>query len=1066
MKPVASDVQFPKLEKEILDFWEKNQIIEKGLEHHKPKDGEKIPDNKKFVFYDGPPFATGLPHYGHILAGTLKDIVPRYWVMKGRYVKRRWGWDCHGVPVEFEVENELGLKGLHDIQKFGVDTFNEECRKIVVRYTAEWEKTIKRCGRWADFKNAYRTMDPPFMESVWSVVKKLFDKGLVYEGYRVMPYSWRISTPLSNFEANLNYKSVQDPAITVRMKSKKHKRSLLVWTTTPWTLPSNLAVAVGKDIEYLEIETATDKERLVVAKSRVGAYFKKEEEYTVISTFTGDKLVGETYEPLFPYYKSHKDAFRVVLGHHVTTEDGTGLVHMAPAFGEDDMLICQEAGIEPVNPVDESGNFNAEVPDYQGQNVKEADKIIIKDLKNKGLLFHHGTVVHNYPFCWRSDTPLIYRAISTWFVKLDDDLKRQLVKNNTDCTHWVPEHIQEGRFGNWLVNARDWNISRNRFWGTPIPIWETEDKKERLCVGSVAELEKLSGRKVTDLHKHLIDDIVIKSPKSGKPMKRIPEVLDCWFESGSMPYGQAHYLFDEKSDPKKLGQQFTADFIAEGLDQTRGWFYTLSVLGNLLIGQPPFKNVIVNGLVLAEDGKKMSKRLKNYPEPTVVLDKYGADALRAYLTTSPASRAEELRFSEKGIQEIIRSVLLPYWNAYSFFVTYALADGWDPEQFSDSKLDKLENDLDRWVVSRFQSLVSDVETKMENYHLYEVIPHVLGFIDELTNWYIRLNRRRFWKEDKGNDKEAAYQTLYYVLSNFTKMLAPILPFVTEEIYQNLKLDAEPQSVHLCAYPEVKLDTFCANDQLYFPPIWIYPDLENQMDLVRKAVEMGRNLRSINKIKTRQPLRSITVVTKDPDLEKTIKSFGELIKSELNVHEVIYASDESKYVTLSAKPNAKVLGPKLGPLMKQASGEIRQMKSADVLELEATGHFKLPCGALLALDDILIERTPQGAKVAQSAGGITVLLDTQLDDALIQEGQARELVNRIQKLRKDSGFEVTDRIRVQYHCPAKLEEAVKRHRDYIMSEVLATEMVPQPNATSWTSEQEIDSHPLKLHLEKQ
>ncbi len=1038
MKPVKTNVSLPEQELETLAFWKKQGIIKKGLEANKGQ--------APFVFYDGPPFATGLPHYGHILPGTLKDIVPRYWVMKGKYVQRRWGWDCHGLPVEFEMEKELDLKGLADIENFGIAKFNEACREIVLRYTKEWEKTISRTGRWVDFENGYRTMDPSFMESVWWVFKQLWDKGLIYEGYRVMPYSWRISTPLSNFEANLNYKSVQDPAITVRLKSTKHNRYFLVWTTTPWTLPSNLAVAVNGEVPYVEIEDAKDGSHYVIAEARVAQYFPDASTYKVLSQFKGSTLEGETYEPLFPYFKDHKGAFNILIGHHVTTEDGTGLVHMAPAFGEDDMVVCQKYKIEPVNPVDASGNFTKEVPDYQGQNVKEADKQIIKDLKTQGSLFHHGTIVHNYPFCWRSDTPLIYRAISTWFVKLDP-VKEQLVKSN-EKTHWVPETIRDGRFGNWLKDARDWNISRNRFWGTPLPIWRCEETNEMLCVGSIAELEKLSGKKVKDLHKHFVDDITFPSPKTGKLMKRIPEVLDCWFESGSMPYGQAHYPFENKESFEKA---FPADFIAEGLDQTRGWFYTLSVLGNILFGKAPFKNVIVNGMVLAEDGKKMSKRHKNYPEPTEILDKYGADALRAYLTTSPASRAEELRFSEKGLQETVRAVLLPLWNAYSFFVTYALADGWKPEQFNPKHLDNLENELDRWVLSRLQTLIQEVEAKMAIYHLYEVIPIVLGFIDELTNWYIRLNRRRFWKEDKGKDKDAAYSTLYYILTTFTKVLAPILPFITEEIHQNLKLASEPESIHLCKFPELKT-------------AWRDTELEAQMTLVSTVVFMGRSLRTAQKIKTRQPLKKLTVVTKNPHLEKTIRNFKDLIANELNIKEVAYDTDESKYVTFAAKANAKVLGPRLGQKMKAVLQAVAELSSEQIQELEAKKSISL-MGEQIFFEEVNVVRTPKTSGASQSGSGITLVLDTDLDESLIREGQAREMVNRLQKLRKDAGLEVTDRIKVKYQCPDTLKSALEKHRDYIQSETLATEFGPSTENLTWTANQDIDDLAVKIYLEK-
>jgi len=1041
MKPVSPDVQFPKLEEAILRFWRENQIIKKGL---RMNEGEK-----PFLFYDGPPFATGLPHYGHLLAGTLKDVVPRYWAMKGRYVERRWGWDCHGLPVEFEMENELGLSGYREVEKFGVAKFNDACRNIVQRYTKEWEEVIQRTGRWVDFENQYRTMDTPFMETVWWVLKQLWDKGLVFEGYRVMPYSWRIATPLSNFEASLNYKEVQDPALTCRFKSKKHNRYFLAWTTTPWTLPSNLALAANKDVAYVEVEEVSSKDHYVLAQARLPAYFKNPEDYRVISEFKGAAFENEPYEPLFPHFadRAAQGAFKVILGDHVTDTDGTGLVHTAPAFGEEDFEVGQKYKIPLVDPTDHEGRFTKALPEFEGVNIKEADKEIIKFLKSKNLIFRHDTYVHNYPFCWRSDTPLMQKAISTWFVKLDP-LKKKLLENNQK-THWVPEHLRDGRFGNWLENARDWNISRNRFWGTPIPIWRCNpDCGEHVCVGSIDELEKWSGKRLTDIHKHFVDEVTIPCPKCKKAMKRIPEVLDCWFESGSMPYGQQHYPFENR---EKFEAAFPADFIAEGIDQTRGWFYTLSVLSTALFDKPPFKNVIVNGLVLAEDGKKMSKRLKNYPDPKYLLDTYGADALRAYLTSSPASHAEDLRFSETGVKEIVRSVLLPLWNAYSFLTTYARADEWEPKQSSDF-VAQLKNPLDQWLLSRMQSLLSSIEEKMKVYHLYEVVPEVIGFIDELTNWYIRLNRRRFWTDEKSEDKNLAYSTLYAVLMDFCKVLAPLLPFVTEEIYQNLKLEkTDKESIHLCQYPEANRDL-------------VKRDLETQMALVQKVVSMGRTIRNTNKLKTRQPLKEFLVITRNPGDQKTIESFSELIASELNVKKVAFTNQEEKWVKLTAKANAKVLGPKLGQKMKLILQKIKELPHDDVSKLEREGKVVLE-GENILLEDVVIDRAPKQEGLIQSQGGVTVWFDTQLNDELIQEGLARELVNRIQKLRKDLGLEVTDRVLVEVATTKDLMDAFRRFQSYICDEILAVEFKESSQTVGFSSEQDVEGTSVKLWIKK-
>jgi isoleucyl-tRNA synthetase len=1041
MKPVSPDVQFPKLEESILSFWKEKNIIHQGLRMNE--------GSKAFLFYDGPPFATGLPHYGHLLAGTLKDIVPRYWAMKGHYVERRWGWDCHGLPVEFEMENELGLSGYRDVEKFGVAKFNDACRNIVQRYTKEWEEVIYRTGRWVDFDNKYRTMDTPFMETVWWVLRQLWDKGLVFEGYRVMPYSWRIATPLSNFEASLNYKEVQDPALTCRFKSKKHNRYFLAWTTTPWTLPSNLALAANQDVKYVEVEELATKDHYVLAASRLLSYFKNAEEIRVVSEFTGKEIENEPYEPLLPYFsgKASEGAFRVVLGDHVTDTDGTGLVHTAPAFGEEDFEVAKKYKIPLVDPTDHEGRFTHEIPELEGVNIKEADKEIIKALKAKGLIFRHETYVHNYPYCWRSDTPLMQKAISTWFVRLDP-IKEKLMANNKK-THWVPEHLRDGRFGNWLENARDWNISRNRFWGTPIPIWRCASPcGHQICVGSIEELKKLSGKHLTDIHKHFVDEVEIPCPKCKKAMKRIPEVLDCWFESGSMPYGQQHYPFENK---EKFDAAFPADFIAEGIDQTRGWFYTLSVLSTALFDKPPFKNVIVNGLVLAEDGKKMSKRLKNYPDPKYILDTYGADALRAYLMSSPASHAEDLRFSEAGVKEITRSVLLPLWNAYSFFVTYARADEWKPGN-SKKQLIDAENPLDRWLLSRLQSLHTSVEAKMKVYHLYEVVPEVINFIDELTNWYIRLNRRRFWSDEKSVDKEKAYNTLYFVLTEFCKVLAPILPFVTEEIYQNLKAGSDSKdSIHLCSYPEADASL-------------IHKELETQMALVQKVVYMGRTIRNTNKLKTRQPLKEFLVITRNPNDQKTIEAFSELISSELNVKKVSFTNDEEKWVKLTAKANAKVLGPKLGQKMKVVLQKIKELPHEQVSQLDKEGSLLVE-GEKIALEDVVVERQPKQEGLIQSAGGVTVWFDTQLTEKLIQEGLAREFVNRIQKLRKDKNLEVTDRITIEFSAPQDFSSAFKEFSAYICDETLAVSLKSTSKTDACLSEQDIDGKSVKIWMEK-
>ena len=738
-KPVSNKVAFPQMEESILKVWEERGTFKKSL--------EKNAGGERYKFYDGPPFATGLPHYGHLLAGTIKDIVPRYQTMRGKYVERRFGWDTHGLPIEALAQDALGVSGAHEIKALGVDKFNEQCRSMVLKYVSEWRKTVTRMGRWVDFDNDYKTMDFGFMESVWWVFKQLWNQGRVYRSHRIMPYSWKLSTPLSNFEAGSNYKDVQDPTVTVRAKAlsgasdelksllaKEPTVYLLIWTTTPWTLPENLAICAGANIDYVAVRDVTDDARpvYVMAKARLPHIFKKEEQYEVVAEFKGTALKGVEYEPIFPYFadKRAEGAFRVLNDDYVTTDDGVGIVHIAPAYGEDDFRVCREAGMNAfVDPLDESCAFTAAVPEFKGRFCKDCDKDIIKMLKASGKLVHQATIVHSYPFCDRTDTPLIYRAIDAWYVRVED-LHERLAKNNSSV-HWTPDYVGEKRFGNWLEEARDWNISRNRFWGSCIPVWvNDDDPSDMICVGSAKELEELSGEKVTDLHKHFIDKVVIK--KDGKTYHRTPEVLDCWFESGSMPYAQQHYMGEAAAggdhgrgtgtpESPSVSDFFPADFIAEGLDQTRGWFYTLMVLGTCLFDKSPYRNVIVNGLVLAEDGKKMSKRLKNYPDPTKMLDTYGADAIRL----------ENLKFSENGVKQLMRDLLIPWWNAYSFFVTYANVDGFaETGDVSPDKMSELRSDnvLDRWIVSSMETLIADVTAAMDVYDLQRSVRPFVKFV--------------------------------------------------------------------------------------------------------------------------------------------------------------------------------------------------------------------------------------------------------------------------------------------------------------------------------------------------
>ncbi len=1013
--PVDTNLNFPAMEKRILDFWDQGGIFEKSMKNRK--------GSKEFVFYDGPPFATGLPHYGHILPGTIKDVIPRYQTMRGKFVDRVFGWDCHGLPVEYEMEKELNLSGKADIEKFGVAKFNEACRSIVLRHTDEWERIVRRMGRWVDFKRGYKTMDRDYMESIWWVFNQLWEKGLVYEGHKILPYCPRCSTPLSNFEANQGYEEVEDPAITVRFRDAERPDTyFLAWTTTPWTLPSNMALAVGKNIDYVKIKDGDSY--YVLAESRLPIYYKDENLFEVVEKFKGANLAGKKYVPLFPYFEklSGSGAFRIVNADFVSTEDGTGIVHMAPGFGEDDAVAAKTSGIPEVCPINEECRFTKEVSDYAGQYVKDTDKEIIRRLKSEGKLVHRGTIVHNYPHCWRDETPLIYRAISTWFIKIDP-IKQNMLDSNSEI-NWIPSHLKDGRFGKWLENARDWAVSRNRYWGCPIPIWRNA-QGETSCLGSVEQLEKLSGRKIPDIHKHFVDEIAIPSKSGGDVLRRVPEVLDCWFESGAMPYAQQHYPFENK---KHFEENFPADFIAEGLDQTRGWFYTLVVLSSALFEKPAFKNVVVNGLVLAEDGQKMSKRKKNYADPSCILEGYGADSLRLFLLGSPAVRAEDLKFSENSIKEVLRSVLIPLWNAYSFFVTYAIVDKWEPDT-SGTPPQNPSNPLDRWILSSLSEMIDEIRDSMDNYHIQQAANRFEKFIDDLTNWYIRRSRRRFWKSQNDRDKAEAYRTLHYVLLTFSKTAAPFIPFVTEEIYRNLRTENMPESVHLCDYPEAVSERF----EL----------LETQMEWTMKAVSLGRFLRTQNNLRIRQPLQKVIIATGEREITDCLAGMKDIISEELNVKEVVLINDETELVTRTAKANFKTLGPRLGKDMKEASSAIAALSSDTVNRLLADGFLNLVLKSGLEIrvdaNDVAIQREEKPGLTVANENQITVALDTVIDKKLREEGVAREFVSKVQNLRKENNFDVTDRIEVYFSSDAEISDAIAASRDYISTETLAVKL---------------------------
>lgn len=1045
--PVDPNRPFPDAEIEILARWAAQDTFQRSIDERS--------EEKPYVFYDGPPFATGLPHYGHLVASTLKDIVPRYWTMRGYRVERRFGWDTHGLPIEMLIEKQLGLNGPSSIREYGVAKFNEACRDGVLRYTEEWRKVVTRLGRWVDFDNDYKTMDPSFMESLWWVFKRLWDEGLVYRDFRVMPYSWRLSTSLSNFEANMDYRDVQDPAITLTMPVVDHPNlhpalkdaHLLVWTTTPWTLPSNLAVAVGTEITYVRAKKAGDDRAFILAKDLVEAILGKDAE--VLAELTGADVIGARYAPLFDYFLGHENAFQVIAAGHVTTDSGTGLVHMAPDYGEDDFVACKAVGITVVESVDDEGNFKAMITDWAGQNIKAADPAIIKALKAKGRLLRHDTIDHSYPHCWRSGTPLIYKAVPAWFVKVES-IRERMVAHNAGI-HWVPEAVGQKRFANWLADARDWNVSRNRFWGTPLPIWECGACEARTCIGSIAELQTACGEDVTDLHPHRIDHLTVQCSACGGDAKRIPDVFDCWFESGSMPYAQRHHPF-ENADTFEA--QFPAQFIAEGLDQTRGWFYTLLVLSTALFDKAPFKNVIVNGMVLAEDGSKMSKSKQNYPPPDSVFADYGADALRAYLINSPIVRAEPLRFSERGVKEVVRTVLLPLRNAWSFFTQYANIDGWHPVE-SDRPPVAERPEMDRWILSVLQSLVAEVNEQMEGYYLYNVVPPVLGFIDDLTNWYIRCNRRRFWrsKDESAVDKASAYATLHEVLVTFSKVLAPVLPFISEAIYQNLVVEPgveAPDSVHLCAFPQ-------ADAAL------IDRGLEQQISMARTIVSLGRALREKHRLKTRQPLGHVLIVHHDQSLHQAIARQLPLICEELNVKGGEVTSDDADLATLEFKANFKRLGRRLGKRMREGAQAIAAFTREEWDALQKGESIEV-AGEAITVEDVIVTRTPKGDVVIETEGALTVALDVELDAELIQEGLAREVVSKVQRLRKDADFEVTDRIKLTWHTPdAELLAALNAFGGYIATETLAVPFTSRP--TMAPAVVDIDGRELNVYLER-
>ncbi|SCU97891.1 LADA_0H09076g1_1 [Lachancea dasiensis] len=1021
---------FPKEEEKILSFWNEIDAFQTSLNLSK--------DKPEFSFFDGPPFATGTPHYGHILTSTVKDVVPRYATMNGYHVERRFGWDTHGLPIEHIIDKKLGITGKEDVYKMGIDKYNDECRAIVMTYAEEWRKTIGRVGRWIDFDNDYKTMYPSFMESTWWAFKQLFEKDQVYRGYRVMPYSTGCTTPLSNFEAQQNYKEVNDPAVTWAFKAIGLENTYLVaWTTTPWTIPSNLALCVNADFEYVKIYDEVRDKHFILLESLIKSLYKKpeKEKYKVVEKISGKDLVGIKYEPVFPYFKEafSEKAFRVIADSYVTSDSGTGIVHNAPAFGEDDYRICLANGIiseddELPNPVDDSGRFKQPVTDYLGQYVKDADKQIIKDLTASGVMINNTQIRHSYPFCWRSDTPLLYRSVPAWFVRVKPIIPTFL--ESVQKSHWVPNVIKEKRFANWIANARDWNVSRNRYWGTPIPIWVSEDYEEVVCIGSVQELEELSGvTGIEDLHRDSIDQITIPSKKGKGVLKRIDEVFDCWFESGSMPYSSQHYPFENKEVFK---DRVPANFISEGLDQTRGWFYTLGVLGSQLFGQVPYQNVIVCGIVLAADGRKMSKSLKNYPDPNLVLDKYGADALRLYLINSPVLKAESLKFREEGVKEVISKVLLPWWNSFKFLEgQIALLKKNSNIDFKYNPELKSNNVMDKWILASLQTLVQNIHEEMKAYKLYSVVPRLLDFIDQLTNWYIRLNRRRLKGESGEQDCMQALNALFDALFTFVCAMAPFTPFLSDNIYLRLreyipqevlsKISKDSRSVHFLSYPVV--------DETLFDD-----DIERAMARMQAVIDLGRNIREKKTISLKTPLKSLVIFHSDPEYLKDVELLAPYIVEELNVRDLIITSDDAKYnIEYKAAADWPVLGKKLKKDAKKVKVALPNVTSLEVHKYLETGKIVVD-GIELTKGDLTVMRVLSEDSVAdgletRTDQDVLIILDTKIYPELKTEGLARELVNRIQKLRKKCGLDATDEVAVQYELvkdTIELPQVIKTH----------------------------------------
>ena len=1033
-KKVSTDLNFVQREKLVEDFWRQNHIFEKSMDTRKK--------GKSYVFYDGPPTANGKPHIGHVLTRVIKDMIPRYRTMKGYMVPRKAGWDTHGLPVEIEVEKLLGLDGKEQIEAYGIAPFIEKCKESVWKYKGMWEDFSGTVGFWADMDNPYVTYDNKYIESEWWALKTIWDKGLLYKGFKIVPYCPRCGTPLSSHEVAQGYKTVKERSAVVRFKVKGEDAYFLAWTTTPWTLPSNVALCVNPESEYCKVKAAdgyTYYMATALLDKVLGPLAKDgEKAYEVLETVKGKDLEYKEYEPLFKctgdyVAKLGQKGHYVTCDNYVTLTDGTGIVHIAPAFGEDDANVGRKYDLPFVQFVDSKGDMTAETP-YAGMFVKDADKPILIDLDKEGKLFDAPKFEHDYPHCWRCDTPLIYYARESWFIKMTA-VRDDLVRNN-NMIHWMPESIGKGRFGNFIENVQDWGLSRNRYWGTPLNIWECECGC-RHAIGSIAELKEMSDNCPEDieLHRPYIDAVTIKCPKCGKQMKRVPEVIDCWFDSGSMPFAQHHYPFENK---ELFESQFPADFISEAVDQTRGWFYSLHAISTLLFNKPCFKNVIVLGHVQDENGQKMSKSKGNAVDPFDALQKYGADAIRWYFYTNSAPWLPN-RFHGKAVEEGQRKFMGTLWNTYAFYVLYANIDEFDPTKYS-INYDEL-NVMDKWLLSRLNSTVKAVDDHLDNYRIPEAAKALDTFVDEMSNWYVRRGRERYWVQGLPQNKIDAYMVLYTALVTVCKAAAPMIPFMTEEIYQNLVRSVDknaPESIHLCDYPTVN-------------EAWIDRDLEAAMDEVLSVVVLGRAARNGANIKNRQPLANITVVT-----DKVLgKEYTDIIRDELNVKEVIFTDSASGLVSYSFKPQLKTLGPKYGKQL----GEIRTLLAsldgaAAKKELDEQGHItlKLSTGDIeLTADDLLISAEQLENSFAVTDNGYTVALDTELTEELVAEGFVREIISKIQTMRKEADFNVTDHIAVTLKGSEKLEKIIADHLGDIAGDVLADSVklaAPEGTVKEW------------------